>query len=56
MKPNMSITDNCSFKNIHAITADVAGIKKNTVTVLLAELFLIRNINIVNAPKDTRKI
>ena len=56
MKPNMSIRDNCSFKNIHAITADVAGIKKNTVTVLLAELFLIRNINIVNAPKDTRKI
>ena len=31
MKPNMSIRDNCSFKNIHAITADVAGIKKNTV-------------------------
>ena len=56
MKPNMSIRDNCSFKNIHAITADVAGIKKNTVTVLLAELFLIKNIKIVNAPKDTRKI
>ena len=56
MKPNTSIKDSCSFKNIQAIKADVAGIKKNTVTVLLAELFLIRNINIVNAPKDTRKI
>ena len=56
MKPNMSIRDNCSFKNIQAIIAEVAGIRKNTVTVLLAELFLIKNINIVNAPKDTRKI
>ena len=56
MKPNISIKDNCSLRNIQAITAEVAGIKKNTVTVLLAELFLIKNINIVNAPKDTRKI
>tara|TARA_B100001142_G_C13910251_1_gene491351 strand:+ start:462 stop:578 length:117 start_codon:yes stop_codon:yes gene_type:complete len=36
--------------------AEVGGIKKNTETVLLAEFFLIKNINIVNAPKDTRKI
>ena len=56
MKPNMSTKDNSSFKNIQAIKADVAGIKKKTVTVLLAELFFIKNINIVNAPKDTRKI
>ena len=56
MKPNISIKDNCSLRNIQAIIAEVAGIKKNTVTVLLAELFLIKNINIVNAPKDTRKI
>ena len=54
--PNISIIDNCSFRKTHAINAEVAGIKKNTVTVLLAELFLIKNINIVNAPKDTRKI
>ena len=54
--PNISIIDNFSFRKTHAINAEVAGIKKNTVTVLLAELFLIKNINIVNAPKDTRKI
>ncbi len=54
--PNISIIDNCSFRKTHAINAEVAGIKKNTVTVLLAELFLIKNINIVNAPKDTKKI
>ena len=47
---------NLSFKKSQAIKADVAGIKKNTDTVLLAELFLIKNIKIVNAPKDTRKI
>ena len=45
-----------SFKKNHAIKADVGGIKKNTETVLLAEFFLIRNISIVNAPKDTSKI
>jgi hypothetical protein len=28
-----------SFKNNHAINAEVAGIKKNMETVLLAELF-----------------
>jgi hypothetical protein len=45
-----------SFKKIQAIKADVAGIKKNIETVLLAELCLIRNINIVKAPKDTKNI
>ena len=30
-----------SFKNNQAIAADVVGIKKNIVTVLLAELFLL---------------
>ena len=45
-----------SFKNSQAIAADVAGIKKNIVTVLLAELFFIKYISIVNAPKDTKNI
>ena len=54
--PIKSITVNCSFKKIQAINAVVAGIKKNTVTVLLAELFLIKNINIVKAPNETKKI
>ena len=45
-----------SFKKNHAIIADVVGIKKNIDTVLLAEFFLIKYINIVNAPKDTRNI
>ena len=54
--PIKSIAVNCSFKKIQAINAVVAGIKKNTVIVLLAELFLIKNINIVKAPKDTKKI
>ena len=47
---------NVSFKKIHAITAEVAGIKKNTDTVLLAELCLINYIKIVKAPKETNKI
>ena len=47
---------NFSFKNNQAIIAVVGGIKKNIETVLLAELFLIKNIKIVNAPKDTRNI
>jgi len=34
--------------------ADVAGIKKNIETVLLAELFLIKNIKIVKAPNEPR--
>ena len=45
-----------SFKKSQAIKADVAGIKKNIETVLLAELFFIKYINIVNAPNDTKKI
>tara|TARA_B100001564_G_C20050118_1_gene407296 strand:+ start:265 stop:483 length:219 start_codon:yes stop_codon:yes gene_type:complete len=55
-KPIKSIDVNCSSRKIQAINAVVAGIKKNTVTVLLAELFFIKNINIVKAPKDTKKI
>ena len=43
-----------SFKKSHAIKADVAGIKKKIDTVLLAELFFIKYINIVNAPNDTK--
>ena len=45
-----------SFKNNQAIKADVAGIKKNIETVLLAELFLIKYIYIVKAPNETNKI
>ena len=45
-----------SFKKNHAIKAEVVGIKKNIETVLLAEFFLIKNINIENAPKETRNI
>ena len=45
-----------SFKNSQAIKADVAGIKKKIETVLLAELFFIKYINIVNAPNDTKNI
>ena len=45
-----------SFKKSHAIKADVAGIKKNIETVLLAELCLIKYIKIVNAPNDTKNI
>ena len=56
MKPKRSKLVRLSFKKIQAIKADVAGIKKNIETVLLAELFLIKNISIVNAPKDTKKI
>ena len=54
--PTKSKLVKLSFKNNQAIKADVAGIKKNIETVLLAELFLIKNIKIVNAPKDTRNI
>ena len=45
-----------SFKKSQAIKAEVVGIKKNIETVLLAELFLIKYINIVNAPNDTKNI
>jgi len=55
-KPKISNFVKFSFKNNQAIIAVVGGIKKNTETVLLAELFLIRNIKIVNAPKETRII
>ena len=55
-KPQISIKFKFSFKNNQAIKAEVAGIRKNIETVLLAELYLIRNINIVNAPKETNII
>ena len=54
--PTRSKLVNVSFRKSQAIKAEVGGIKKNTETVLLAEFFLIKNINIVNAPKETRKI
>ena len=56
INPIKSKVVNFSFKKIQAINADVGGIKKKTETVLLAEFFFIKNINIVNAPKDTSKI
>ena len=56
MKPIISIILNVSFKNIQAIIADVGGIKKNKETVLLEEFFLIKNIRIVKAPKETNSI
>tara|TARA_Y100001935_G_scaffold213833_1_gene184745 strand:+ start:336 stop:509 length:174 start_codon:yes stop_codon:yes gene_type:complete len=55
MNPRMSIKLRFSFKNIQAIKADVAGIRKKIDTVLLAELCLIRNIKIVKAPKETSR-
>ena len=55
-KPIKSKLDKLSFKKSHAIKAEVAGIKKNIETVLLAELFLIKYINIVNAPNETKNI
>ena len=55
-KPKRSKWVNFSFKNSQAIKADVAGIKKNIETVLLAELFFIKYIKIVKAPKETKKI
>ena len=55
-KPKISKLVKFSFKKSQAIKADVAGIKKNIETVLLAELFLIKYINIVKAPKDTKNI
>jgi hypothetical protein len=44
------------LRKIPAIAAEVGGIKKKIETVLLAELFLIRYINIVKAPKETSSI
>ena len=52
----MSTKSKFSFKNTHAIKADVGGIKKKNDTVLLAEFFLIKNIRIVKAPKETKSI
>ena len=54
--PNRSNLVKLSFKKSHAIKADEAGIKKNIETVLLAELFFIKYINIVKAPNDTINI
>ena len=54
--PNRSKLVKLSSKNNQAIKADVAGIKKKIETVLLAELFFIKYINIVKAPKDTKNI
>ena len=56
MKPIISKFVKFSFKKNHAIKAEVAGIRKKTETVLLAELFLIKYINIVKAPNDTKNI
>ena len=55
-KPSKSKDVRFSFKKSQAIKAEVAGIKKNIETVLLAELFLIKYINIVKAPKETKNI
>ena len=55
-KPKRSKLVKLSFKNNQAMRADVAGIKKKIETVLLAELFLIKYINIVKAPNDTKNI
>jgi hypothetical protein len=55
-KPIRSKLVKFSFKKNQAIKAEVAGIKKNIETVLLAELFLIKYINIVKAPNDTKNI
>ena len=55
-KPIRSKLVNLSFKKSQAMKAEVDGIKKKIETVLLAEFFLIRNINIVNAPNETKKI
>ena len=55
-KPTISKLVKFSLRKSQAIKAEVGGIRKNTETVLLAEFFLIKNINIVKAPKDTRKI
>ena len=52
----MSSLVKLSFRKNQAIKADVAGIKKKMETVLLAELFFIKNINIVKAPNDTKNI
>ena len=55
-KPIRSRFVKFSSKKNQAIRAEVAGIKKNIETVLFAELFLIKYINIVKAPNDTKNI
>ena len=55
-KPIKSKLVKFSLKKNQAIMADVTGIRKKIETVLLAELFLIKYISIVNAPKDTKNI
>ena len=55
-KPKRSKLVKLSFKKTQAMKADVAGIRKNIETVLLAEFFFIKNISIVKAPNDTKNI
>ena len=55
-KPKRSKLLRFSFKKSQAINAEVGGIKKKIETVLLAEFLLIKNIKIVNAPNETKKI
>ena len=55
-KPKRSKFVKFSFKKSQAMKADVAGIRKNIETVLLAEFLLIKYIKIVNAPKETKNI
>ena len=55
-KPIKSTLVNISSRKNHPINAEIAGIKKNIDTVLLAEFFLIKNISIVKAPNDTKNI
>ena len=55
-KPKRSKLVKLSLKKTQAIKADVAGIRKNIETVLLAEFFFIKNISIVKAPNDTKNI
>ena len=55
-KPKRSKLVKFSFKKTQAMKADVAGIRKNIETVLLAEFFFIKNISIVKAPNDTKNI
>jgi hypothetical protein len=56
LNPTISIILKYSFKNTKAIIAEVGGIKKKRVTVLLAEPLCNRYINIEKAPKETKKI
>ena len=52
----MSIVVKFSSIKINAITAEVGGTKKNRVVVLLTDPSFIKNIKIVNAPKETKNI